>query len=367
MSRALGTAMLIALASACYDFQTASETCRRLGRCPSTDDDGDTSISDGGPSEVDGGGDGGALDDAGSTDGGIDGGAFVETSCSDGVDNDGDSLTDCADSDCTGITCAAGSCANGVCVGAASLNGRACASATDCNGVCGNGLCTVPSGVGGPCSSSAECQTGMTCRLTLATGGATYPGGYCTLIGCSDSTRCPSGSLCLGMGAEIGEPTPFCARTCTSNSECRMGYGCVQFFGAPYPGVCFISPLPSPDAGPPSNKVGSSCIDATQCTNPPTDGFCLSATLPDGGATGFTGGYCSAYCISDAHCASDGGAFCAGIQPDSTQQSAWCIQACTGPGMGQGSCRAGYVCRGYDTFLSDGGFGPSPTGYCWNN
>jgi hypothetical protein len=94
-------------------------------------------VVDGGCATADGGTDAGAPDagaaDGGGGDGGTDAGVdagfcpggladagvcpgFIsslacvprETICNDGIDNDGDGLTDCADSDCDGLSCATG-------------------------------------------------------------------------------------------------------------------------------------------------------------------------------------------------------------------------------------------------------------------
>jgi len=60
-----------------------------------------------------GGGAGGAGTAGGGSGGKAGGGAGVpETACSDGMDNDGDTFTDCADSDCA-LVCALGSCPSG--------------------------------------------------------------------------------------------------------------------------------------------------------------------------------------------------------------------------------------------------------------
>jgi hypothetical protein len=66
------------------------------------------------------------------------------------------------------------------------------------------------------------------------------PGGYCTIFNCEPGT-CPSEASCVAFYSAPSEnlacadPTDrrfqrtFCMKTCTSDSDCRSGYACVDF------------------------------------------------------------------------------------------------------------------------------------------
>lgn len=86
--------------------------------------------------------------------------------------------------------------------------------------------------------------------------------------------------------------------------------------------------------------TGSACTAASQCAGANSVFFptvCRSPVLIDGGQSGYVGGYCQAPCLVPltAGCP-DAGDYCDTV--------ARCFQACTGVGLGQGSCRVGYVC-----------------------
>jgi hypothetical protein len=83
----------------------------------------------------------------------------------------------------------------------------------------------------------------------------------------------------------------------------------------------------------------------------------LPPTLPDGGASGFTGGYCTRFdCSVDSDCSPDGGAACFSLGANNTA----CFQTCPSSDGGQTTCRPGFVCNSFG--LGDGG--QSLTGLC---
>lgn len=120
---------------------------------------------------------------------------------------------------------------------------RMCASATDCrtgyvcqrignNGYCAPDPDAIPDpdppssgegpepsgavGIGAACENDGDCD-GLSCET-----GFQYPGGYCTITGCSDDADCGSGAFCqsfFGLGAT-------CIQRCESSAECREGYAC---------------------------------------------------------------------------------------------------------------------------------------------
>ncbi len=72
---------------------------------------------------------------------------------------------------------------------------------------------------------------------------------------------------------------------------------------------------------------------------------CVAPYLPDGGPSGWPGGYCSNDgCTSFVNCPGTLG---------SCGADGFCYQSCVPGGLGQGNCRPGYVCS--DELTVDGG------------
>jgi hypothetical protein len=219
-----------------------------------------------------------------------------------------------------------------------------------------------PATLGGPCTSTADCTslgTGATCKLNTSTGNAPYPLGYCTLpCPATGSPGDPCGSglgECIGSSQSelpyYGEGDFICASKCDApgtQSTCRNGYAC---YGD---GFCWLNPIPPFDGGGFDTKVGQACTSDGQCQNPPsTDfGYCVTAT-GSSGATGFTGGYCTADCSFDntgSFCGPTGACF--GFDLSDGGTFAACLRTCATPGGGH-STRTGYSC--FTGQANDGG------------
>jgi hypothetical protein len=71
--------------------------------------------------------------------------------------------------------------------------------------------------VGGTCSNDGDCAGSMLCDTQV-------PNGYCVQLGCSSSSPCPTGGVCV-----VGSRTNLCAKSCNSNSDCRPGHTCSRF------------------------------------------------------------------------------------------------------------------------------------------
>lgn len=275
-----------------------------------------------------------------------------------------------------GATCP-GCCFNGICLPfsaqvrmSCGAGGEACRSCSS-EEKCAMGMCVPepPSVTGNPCMSDGECGSlgdGGECRKLTSTQRYSYPGGYCTKP-CMSSSACAHDAICVRVNGE--ESDALCMPQCSEPntfSTCREGYLCVGFtVGAG--GACWLLEPFLPDAGPPLEKTGQSCMTSTMCNSTATPngaGFCIPETLRDGGPSGFTGGYCTGDCTMDPRvCGSDGGAVCVPAGP----QSYLCEKSCAGPQQGQSDCRPGYVCYGYSVRTPDGGSRPSPTGVCQPN
>jgi hypothetical protein len=122
--------------------------------------------------------------------------------------------------------------------------------------------------IGDECSNASDCsvQEQRTCDTT-------YPGGYCTLLGCEADT-CPEEASCvafqsvLSVAAECASfqtrprlQRTVCMKTCSGANDCRSGYECVDMsrrnpWGATVvdPGtsgkVCALPPPPDPAGDP---------------------------------------------------------------------------------------------------------------------
>jgi hypothetical protein len=83
--------------------------------------------------------------------------------------------------------------------------------------------------VGSACKKDTDCEgKGASCLLQLPVNiGITltidFPGGFCSIPGCSKDTDCPSGSGCV-----MGFAKPACTPLCAKNQDCRTaeGYTC---------------------------------------------------------------------------------------------------------------------------------------------
>jgi hypothetical protein len=96
-------------------------------------------------------------------------------------------------------------------------------------------LCACQPEIGDECSNASDCsvQEQRTCDTT-------YPGGYCTVLGC-DADTCPEEASCVAFQSVLSV-APECAsaqirprlqrtvcmKTCARDSDCRSGYQCVD-------------------------------------------------------------------------------------------------------------------------------------------
>jgi hypothetical protein len=200
---------------------SAGFTCTPSGHCVQT-------------SRADGGTGGGGGRDGGTTGGGAGGGGG------------GGGMTGGGGGS---VTCGAQSCPSGCCLGASCVpvglqsnatcgfGGAACLGC-DANAGCVNGQCVQgpqpidggpPALVGGPCAEDMQCGTdGLSFCIPDQSG---FPGGYCSRL--CDMAPCPSGSECIEAQTQGGDIINLCLVSCTTASQCRMGYTCDQSFCLP--------------------------------------------------------------------------------------------------------------------------------------
>ncbi len=284
--------------------------------------------------------------------------------------------------------------ANGTCMprGSSAQNnnicgsgGQACQACAGLTPVCDNGVCIAPPRrVGDTCQQDTECQAslgpGGRCKQSNLSGSITYTAGHCTLINCASSAGldlCPTQSACLDLPRIFGEEVPMCFRTgCSVAAPCRSGYTCFSL------GASLTGCLPN-DLGSPTLQVDTTSVTHATCTTnadcrapqpgaPFAGGACLAefVTQTDGGLVldggapipaGFPGGSCTRNCRIDDDCTSTGFEDLAeGVCLSISNRLALCSRGCNGPGLGQSTCRAGYVCD--RLFTNDGGV--LATGYC---
>jgi hypothetical protein len=101
-----------------------------------------------------------------------------------------------------------------------------CSVARDCPASqrCMNRVCAdldgTPGALGESCRANGDCSSGLSC--TVANLG--YPGGFCS-ASCTESAPCGTG-VCTPIGS-----AQLCTPTCTTDTECRQGYGCCPTLG----------------------------------------------------------------------------------------------------------------------------------------
>jgi hypothetical protein len=235
---------------------------------------------------------------------------------------------------------------------------------------CQNGVCTYADAgigvIGDACTINGDC----TAVPTVAGGGPpycktrayaindsyqyeatyTYPSGMCTRR-CTSNTQCGAGSICMSFGGFFGEAENICVPSCPGGT-CRAGYTCVNLGGA-YGQVCLVATADGGfydwDAGTPAanNVMGEACTVNSQCKPPPT-GNCFTATLPDGGASGYPNGVCYASCTmnpTDAYCGPTTGVCLPDVDQylDGPLVSWTCSRQCN-PSLTTTGCRTEYYC-----------------------
>ena len=119
------------------------------------------------------------------------------------------------------------------------------------------GTGTTP--VGEPCSADGECAGGADAFCipdTYSDGSPGFPGGYCSIQGCTEGSCPGANTTCIGVQTTAGDQFDICVSTCTDKSDCYAGYACDQ-------GVCW------PGCTPGSCDAGLECNEDLVCAEPP--------------------------------------------------------------------------------------------------
>lgn len=219
----------------------------------------------------------------------------------------------------TGAHCAYRSDGPGVCLATCDGN-EDCRDDYTCQDIDGDGAreC-APSGtgtgaIGAPCDRVADCSGGDPAYCLVENRG--WQDGYCTRE-CTSDADCGSSAHCAA-----GIDDRACLADCEDDSDCRSaGYLCYDVDGD---GQKECAP-----AATGSQPTGEECVHTFECTGG-VDGICID----DGD---FFGGYCSAFCTSDADCASG---HCTELRD---------FSVCTASCRTDADCRApGYACFDLD-------------------
>jgi hypothetical protein len=321
--------------------------------------------------------------------------------CQDRIDNDCDTLADCASPRCESFGCddqnrctTQDRCTNGSCVG---MPVQCMASSGQCGpvGACNpaTGTCaftSVDAGTscddGNPCSGPDVCLTDGGCGAT--TEACTTPPGPCFVSQgvCGGAAGCTYAPLDAGTVCSDGNP-------CTTNDSCDSTGVCTgaTITCASSPGQCFAAMgLCNPIDGGCSYQVntGTDCNDGVSCTKDDTcrvDGRCagtaFSCTSPPSACSSSPGA-----CLLDGGCqypdlpvgstCDDGNRCTTNDRCSATQSCDAVAVSCDvppGPCFGNGSCNVdagcqysptpgatcsdGNVCTTSESCLNDGGCG----------
>jgi len=196
----------------------------------------------------------------------------------------------------------------------------------DCSPTCGNGVVEPGETCDGTCPRS--CDDADACTIDTLTGSpdtcnvacshsqisTCRAGDGCCPAGCSfatDSDCSCTPKTCQDLGLACGSASDGCGAT-LSCGTCGTGQSCVS-------GQCVDS----------NGTLGTACG---------ADGDCDSGGCIEPDTWGWTGGYCSASCTTDAICGATG--HCA----YASTGSGICVRACASAA----DCRAGYECYDED-------------------
>jgi hypothetical protein len=165
---------------------------------------------------------------------------------------------------------------------------------------------------GQPCEGVWECAGGDRARC-IERPDADFPGGYCTLVGCTmggtGAMGCPTGTRC---SIASGETTGICLDACSGDGDCRTGYLCFDSSDVDTMNEC----LPAATG---TGAVGTACRWREDCAGEEF-GFCALFGNEEDPSDDQPGGYCVQTCEARS-CPS--GATCLGATG-----SRVCLDAC---------------------------------------
>ena len=186
--------------------------------------------------------------------------------------------------------------------------------------------------LGQPCTSDANCSSGICTPEASTTSGKQWSGGYCTQQ-CSTTTACPSLATCI----TYDDGSSYCAASCSADADCRTGYVCSTSANVCLPDCrqgwsCGTSLTCDSGTGNCVGKqlaIGAACAQNVDCSS----GICTPEASTTYGKQ-WSGGYCTQQCSTTTACPSL--ATC--ITYD--DGSSYCAASCSA----NSDCRTNYVC-----------------------
>ena len=173
--------------------------------------------------------------------------------------------------------------------------------------------------------TGAACVDGETCAGGDCLGSRTWPGGYCSQIGCDPIACAAANGTCMFGGLD-GRSEDICVKPCNSERECRDGYGCYDINDQGL-SAC----LPERE-----EPTGAADAEPCQSNNDCAGGTCI----PE--AEGWPQGYCTTLnCDTREDCARGPNDSLDNRCLRNGQGPNLCVRICTSPN----DCREGYTCE----------------------
>ena len=209
---------------------------------------------------------------------------------------------------------------------------------------CGSGTCFMEGSEGvclSNCSRDEDCPGDLACMTNPGTGskvcGPDMRGGVCFV----NSDCRASGFVCVGSAGYGSGQKGTCTADCRTNQAlCGKNTQCITDSGS---SACLRACGDDLDCNPEQACSGGACVTRTNNSPRPVGSACTATSQCEQGldcAThedGWTQGYCTTMCTSQAECGSYGECIVL------SAQESICLQKCYEPGS-QSTCRDGYTC-----------------------
>jgi len=207
-----------------------------------------------------------------------------------------------------------------------------------------------PGATGDECWQPNECAANANDPVCLDEGHG-FPGGYCSEWCDLAASDCAGDAVCADIGLKSAHGV--CLDGCTTDSECRVGYSCVDKGYSSK--VCVLGPeadctnagdddqdsltdCEDPDCQskaecvPGPKAAGQPCAAANECFAGQNDPVCIDELY-----WGWPGGYCSEFCDFNGACGP--GSIC-GNWINFPSGAGTCLRTC----LTDSQCRPGYSC-----------------------